>query len=208
MTLTRDDLVSAFRELGELAARAGKVIDLAVYGGSALMLVSNFRDSSWDMDAVAAPNQDFIREAALTVAQNRGWADDWLNDGVRTYLSPLAEDTKSYEFFATYPNEATPGLRVFVPTPEYMLAMKLMALRVEPDGGKDLDDILCLMEVVGIAGQSDMVEAAARFYPEAKISGKLRLALDDVWKAYQEKLARNEHEPPRYLGRSSDPRKD
>jgi hypothetical protein len=200
MAFTKDDLAVAFRELGELAARAGKVIDLAVYGGSALTLVSNFRDSSWDIDAVASPDQHFIREAARTVAERHGWPADWLNDGVRTYLSPLAEDAKAHELFATYPNEQQPGLRVYVPTAEYMLAMKLMALRIDAAGGKDLDDILSLMEVVGLTEKSDIVEAAAKFYPEAKISGKLRLGLDYVWQAYQSKLAQRRHEPPRYLG--------
>ena len=155
------DLVGAFQELGKLAAEAGKVIDLAVYGGSALMLVSNFRDSSWDIDAVASPDQDFIREASGILADRHGWPADWLSDGVRTYLSPMAEDNRSHEWFATYPDEASPGLRVYVPTPEYLLAMKLMALRVEPSGGKDLDDILNLMEVVGIAGKHEIVDAAA-----------------------------------------------
>jgi hypothetical protein len=204
MAFTKDDLASAFRELGDLAATAGKVIDLAVYGGSALMLVSNFRDSSWDIDAVASPDQNFIRELAQTVAEKRGWPADWLNDGVRTYLSPLAEDEGAHELFATYPDESRPGLRVYVPTAEYMLAMKLMAMRIEPAGGKDLDDILNLMEVVGLTGKSDIVEVAAKFYPEAKISGKLRLALDYVWQAYHAKRARRQHEPPRYLGRSGD----
>jgi hypothetical protein len=202
MAFTKDDLATAFRELGE---QAGKVIDLAIYGGSALMLVSNFRDSSWDIDAVASPDQNFIREAAATVGQKHGWAPDWLNDGVRTYLSPLAEDTHAHELFATYPDETRPGLRVYVPTAHYMLAMKLMALRIDTGGGKDLDDILSLMEVVGLKTKSDIVEAAAKFYPEAKISGKLRLGLDYVWQAYQARLAEHRHEPPQYLGRGGDP---
>ena len=57
------------------------------------------------------------------------------------------------------------------------------------------------MEVVGIKDKREIVEVAAKFYPDAKISGKLRLALDAIWQAYQSRLA-HEHEPPRYLGRS------
>src|SRR5260370_11183893 len=136
MPYAKDDLAAAFQEVGLLAANAGRVIDLAVYGGSALMLVVNFGDSSWDIDAVASPDQSFIHEAAATISEKRGWPADWLNDGVRTYLSPLAEDERAHELFATYPDESRPGLRVYVPTAEYMLAMKLMAMRVEPAGGK------------------------------------------------------------------------
>jgi hypothetical protein len=40
--LTTQDLHDAFTELGAQARREGKVIDLAIYGGSALTLASNF----------------------------------------------------------------------------------------------------------------------------------------------------------------------
>src|SRR5262245_11012177 len=204
MNFTKNELASALQELGERAVDAGKVIDLAVYGGSALILVSNFRDSSWDMDAVALSDQAFVDSVARDIAVRRDWALDWLNDGVRTYLSPLAEGMAAHELFATYPSEQKPGLRVYVPTPDYLLAMKLMASRIEPTGGKDLEDTLNLMEVVGIQGKDEIVDIAAKFYPEAKISGKLRLALDAIWQAYQSRLA-HEHAPPRYLGRSRPP---
>jgi hypothetical protein len=202
MALTKDDLAGAFQELGTLAVEAGKVIDLAIYGGSCLILVSNFRTTSDDVDAVAVADQDLIDRFAGIVAQRHGWPPDWLNDGVRTYLSPAVEIPDAHELFATYPHEAKPGLRIYVPTPEYMLAMKLMALRIGPDDGKDLDDVLNLMPVVGLKGKNELVEFTAQFYPEARISGKLRLGLDYIWQAYQAKIARHEHEPPRYLGRS------
>src|SRR5882757_1731581 len=125
-TFTKAELSAAFHDLGDLAAEAGKVIDLAVYGGSCLMLVSNFRLSSEDVDAVALTDQNFVNEAARAIAERRGWPADWLNDGVRTYLSPEVEGHQAHELFGTFPGEAKPGLRVYVPTPEYMLAMKLM----------------------------------------------------------------------------------
>jgi hypothetical protein len=55
-----------------------------------------------------------------------------------------------------------------------MLAMKLLALRLDPASDRyDLDDILNLMQVVGLHDKSQIVGFAARFYPEARISGKL-----------------------------------
>jgi hypothetical protein len=84
---TAEMLGEALVELGQLAHDAGRVIDVAVYGGSCLMLVSNFRVATADVDAVAAVDQGFLDTAAQTVAARRGWPRDWLNDGVRTYLS-------------------------------------------------------------------------------------------------------------------------
>ena len=144
-------------------------IDMAIYGGSCLMLVSNFRFASADVDAVASEDQRFIDHAAQTIAARRGWPRDWLNDGVRTFLSPRVERLEQHELFRTYPSEQTPGMRAFVPAPEYMLAMKLMALRLDAASGqKDLEDILNLMQVAGIKEKGDIVRLASGFYPEAR----------------------------------------
>jgi hypothetical protein len=196
-------LADALDELGQIAHEAGRVIDVAVYGGSCLMLVSNFRIATADVDAVAATDQGFLDSAAQTIAARRGWPRDWLNDGVRTYLSPAVEGFAQHTLFRTYPSEQTPGLRLFVPTPEYMLAMKLMALRIEPGSDRnDLADILNLMQVTGLKEKSDIVEFAARFYPEARTSGRLMLSVDHLWNEYNRRLQRPAHEPPQYLGRS------
>ena len=202
LIFTAERLGEAFNELGQLAYDAGRVIDLAVYGGSCLMLVSNFRISTADVDAVTE-DKDFLYSAAQMVAIRRGWMSDWLNDGVRTYLSPEVEGFAQHTLFRTYPSEETPGLRVFVPTAEYMLAMKLMALRLDPGSGRnDLEDVLNLMLVTGITEKANILRFAARFYPEARTSGKLVLAIDHLWNEYSRRLERRDHEPPRYFGRS------
>ena len=65
--LTAQDLHDAFMELGGLARREGKVIDLAVYGGSALMLASNFRVATQDVDAVVEGDQRTITRLAEAI---------------------------------------------------------------------------------------------------------------------------------------------
>ena len=155
------------------------------------------------MDAVAADDQGFLDLAVRAVAQRRGWPPDWLNDGVRAYLSPRVEGLDQHSLFCTYPDEQRPGLRVFVPSAEYILAMKLMALRIDPASArKDLDDILNLMQVVGLDRREEIIAFAARFYPEARVSGKLMLSVDYLWDEYSRRRQRPNHEPPRYLGRS------
>lgn len=90
-----------------------------------------------------------------------------------------------------------------MPVPEYMLAMKLMALRLESGSGRnDLEDIANLMHVTGMKEKRDIVEFAARFYPEARTSAKLALSVDHLWNEFGRRLERPTHEPPRYLGRS------
>jgi hypothetical protein len=68
---------------------------------------------------------------------------------VRTYFSPARAWRST--LFRAYPNEQTPGLRLLVPTPEYMLEVKLMALRIEQESDRnDLEDIVNLMQVIGL----------------------------------------------------------
>ena len=202
--LTRDALQQAFMELGTLARAEGKVIDLAVYGGSALMLASNFRETTRDVDGVVDADRSLIDRLSATIAVNRDWPPDWLNDGVRTYLSPNVDGvSEHHQLFRSYPSEQQPGLRVFVPTPEYILAMKLMAMRLDETAGKsDLDDIINLLDVVGIATPEAAISFAAGFYPEARVSGRLLLGLLEIWRLKQSRPNERPDEPPTYLGRS------
>jgi hypothetical protein len=201
--LTAQDLHDAFMELGALARREGKVIDLAIYGGSALMLASNFRIATQDVDAVVEGDQSMVNRWADAIARTRTWPRNWLNDGVRTYLSPNVDGLQEHhELFRAYPSEQEPGLRVFVPSAEYMLAMKLMAMRLDPTGDKsDLADMLNLLDVVGLHTPEDVVDFAASFYPEAKISGRLHLGIRVLWRVKDNPSQEGRHAAPAYLGR-------
>ena len=46
----RDALLDAFDQIGRAAVKAGTKLQVAVYGGSALMLASNFRFATEDVD--------------------------------------------------------------------------------------------------------------------------------------------------------------
>lgn len=169
MKFTKTDVEQAFHELGQKAHDGGYVIDIAVYGGSALILASNFRDATADVDAVALDyKQQIVDRLSSEIATGHGWPTDWLNDGVRTFLSPNVDGVDDHHnLFKTYPSEASPGLRVFIPTPEYLLAMKLGALRInELTGGKDREDLKSLMAICDIKTPIDAMAFAAKFYPE------------------------------------------
>ena len=142
-------------------------------------LTSDFRRIT--RDVAVDDDKEFLFEAARRVGGRLGLPDDWLNDGVRTFLAP--DDAQARRLFGAYPDETGPGLRVFVPTPEYLLAMKLMAMRVDlASGGRDLDDLVSLIAVVGIGRKEELIDLAAGFYPEARISGKLVFGLDGIWR--------------------------
>lgn len=204
--LTTELLNEVLNELGVLAVGEGRVIDVAIYGGAALTLVSNFRVSTRDVDAVADdPGQRLLERWAAVVAERRGWPRDWLNDQVFPFLSDTIDelDPAHHAAFRSYPCEQEPGLRIFVPTPEYLLAMKLMAMRISPaEDSKDLDDILALMAIVGLTTASQTIEFVQVLYPEARTSVRVLHGIDEIFRKLEE---RSDGLAPRYLGRGGPP---
>ena len=131
----RDALLDAFDRIGRAAAGAGTKLQIAVYGGSALMLASNFRFATEDVDI-----REIGHRLARLVVQGRvaqsqpriDWHDDWFNDGVTFHLSPLGDSARDHLDFGTFPRGMARRwvLSVFSPSARYMLALKLKALRI------------------------------------------------------------------------------
>jgi hypothetical protein len=123
----RDALLDAFDQIGRAAVRAGTKLQIAVYGGSALMLASNFRFATEDVDVseLKHPLPDWLAMIVHEIAQKNHWQDDWFNDGVAFHLSSLADRALDHLEFGTFPRDGTPpGLAVSVPSAEYLLALK------------------------------------------------------------------------------------
>jgi hypothetical protein len=83
-------------------------------------------------------------------------------------LSPLADEASDHVEFGTFPRDLEPaGLVVYVPTAEYLLALKLKAIRInDPDKGEpERGDILNLMRLLGIGNAEDAIGVLARYFP-------------------------------------------
>jgi predicted nucleotidyltransferase len=168
--LSKDDIERGLLKLGELASKNNRVIDISIYGGSALALAWNSRVSTKDVDAVVHGDPAFIREACQKISAEEGWPEDWLNDGVKGFLSNASE----LELHQTFPSIESPGLRVFVPTLEYMLALKCMAMRVDgAESSHDLEDIKFLIREGKMETVNDVLDIVEKFYPRHHIPPKV-----------------------------------
>jgi hypothetical protein len=170
--LDRDKLLRAFDEIGRAAVAAGTRLQIAVYGGSALMLASNFRFATEDVDVskLEQPWPEWLRDVVQRLAKQNGWAEDWFNDGVVFHLSALADPAEDHLEFGTFPPQPEePGLLVYVPSAAYLLALKLKAIRVNDPvrGNQERLDILNLMRVVGISTVDQAISLLTRFFPNS-----------------------------------------
>jgi hypothetical protein len=172
----RDALLDAFDQIGRAAVLAGTKLQIAVYGGSALMLASNFRFATEDVDVSALdhPLPAWLAMVVHEIAEKNHWQDDWFNDGVAVYLSPLADHAIDHLEFGTFPRDSVPGLAVSVPSAEYLLALKLKAVRVTDPlrGETERLDILNLMQVVGIATAEDAIALLGKYFPVSAASSE------------------------------------
>jgi hypothetical protein len=182
----RDALLDAFDQIGRAAAQAGTKLQIAVYGGSALMLASNFRFATEDVDVseLDRPLPGWLAVVVDEIAERNHWQKDWFNDGVAFHLSPLADSAADHLEFGTFPRDATsPGLAVSVPSADYLLALKLKAVRVlDPVRGEtERLDILNLLQVVGISTVEEAIALLGRYFPvSAASSEKQRFLLENM----------------------------
>jgi hypothetical protein len=171
----RDALLDAFDQIGRAAAMAGTKLQIAVYGGSALMLASNFRFATEDVDIseLERPLPVWLASVVQEIARKNNWQDDWFNDGVAFHLSSLADRAADHVEFGTFPRDgSSPGLVVSVPSAEYLLALKLKAARIlDPLRGEtERLDILNLMQVLGISSTEEAVTLLGRYFPVSAAS--------------------------------------
>jgi hypothetical protein len=171
----RDTLLEAFDQIGRAAVQAGTKLQIAVYGGSALMLASNFRFATENVDVseLERPLPAWLATVLHEIARKNHWQDDWFNDGVAFHLSSLADRAADHLEFGTFPRDGTqPGLVVSVPSAEYLLALKLKAARVmDPLRGEtERLDILNLTQVVGISTAEEAIALLARYFPVSAAS--------------------------------------
>ena len=121
------------------------------------------------MDGLFRPARQ-VREAAARVAVHAGVSPDWLNDGVKGFLSDRGEFSLFIEF---------DHLRVMVALPEYLLAMKCLALRIGAES-HDEDDIRYLLRHLALGSYEQAVAIITRYYPLERFPQKTLYALGEL----------------------------
>ena len=172
----------ALNELGRRSYELGKTVEIAVYGGSALLLTMNRTVSTRDVDGVFEKDKDFVRKLAAEMAEEFDWDENWLNDGVKGWLSAIDANPGVKFLFRTYPSEERAGLRVFVPKPEYLFAMKCRAMRIGGvDSSSDVEDIRQLAEKIGLVSSEEAMALVESFYPRNMLEPKTRFGLEEIF---------------------------
>lgn len=157
-TEIREALAALDRELGRRGVRG----EICLFGGAVMVLAFHARQSTRDVDAIFAP-VGIMRELAGVVGRDRGWDEGWLNDGVKGWLSSRQDIADA--------GLNLPHLTVLMPVPEYLLAMKCMAARVESES-RDFEDVKCLVRHLGLRDTAAVLAIVEAYYPRGLIAVK------------------------------------
>ena len=165
--------MKALRQLSDELGRDGVLGELSIVGGTAMVLAFNARNSTKDVDAIFEPSSG-VRKAAAAVAHRLELSPDWLNDAAKGFLSPSGD-------FIGLDSVDLPNLRVQAPTPEYMLAMKVMAARTGiADDGDDTSDIAFLIRLLSLRQPDAVMEIVSRYYDPSRILPRSVYLVDEI----------------------------
>ena len=160
------EIESCLRELDQELAASSVKGEICLYGGAVMCLVYQARPDTKDVDAVFQPTS-IVRAAIARIAARRQLREDWMNDGVKGFLRQ--HDTR---VFLQLPN-----LTVYVPDPNYLLAMKCLAARADT---KDADDVRFLARALGLSSAEQVIERLRRYYPNEQIKPATRFFIEEI----------------------------
>lgn len=153
---------------GELARDEVKG-ELYLVGEAVMCLVSKTRPSTRDVDALFEP-ASAVRWAAARVAMEARVGEKWLNDAVKAYASAKG----GYAQFLSLSH-----LSVMTAQPDYLLAMKCLAMRIGEEF-HDLDDVRFLLRYLNIESYDEAKAVIARFYPIERFPQKTLYVLEEL----------------------------
>jgi hypothetical protein len=167
--LSRREFERLFALLNDELRAAGVKGELYLVGGAVMCLAFGARDSTKDVDALFRPTRT-LREAAARVGVRAGVGENWLNDAVKAYLSERGDFTRFLSL---------DHLDVYCATPEYLLAMKCLAMRIGEEF-QDLDDVRYLLRHLGLQRYPAAVAVISKYYPLERFPQKTLYALEEV----------------------------
>lgn len=166
--MTADEIKQYLTELNDELASKDIKGEVSLFGGAVMVLAFNARISTKDIDAVFEPVRE-IRNACHRIAERHDLNLDWLNMAVNMFV---VKHKRELLFELSH-------LQVTVPEPDYLLAMKILALR---PGTEDENDARFLIDRLNMRSSDDILNIVAEYYPDKEVKPRTLVWLEGVFK--------------------------
>ena len=165
--MTAEEIRQYLAELNDELCALDVKGEVCLYGGAVMCLVYQARPATKDVDAIFAPVK-YIRGAAGRIAERHNLRQDWLNYAVRMFVT---EHPKRLLFALSH-------LTVHVPEPDYLLAMKALAGRVDTH---DRDDVAFLIRELRLQSAAEVSQIVAHYYPRKQIKPEVQAFIEELF---------------------------
>lgn len=173
--LTRETILRALQTLSDELGKKGITGEVCLFGGTVMMIAFAARVTTKDVDALFKPTAT-IRELARRVGDEQNLPSNWLNDGVKGFVSARHKTTAG-----NLPQFV--HLRLSMPVPEYLLAMKCMAARISStrDEPSDVADIIFLSRHLKLKTSKEVLDLVGQYYPPDRILVKTQYLVEGLF---------------------------
>lgn len=165
----KKDILKLFNLLNQSLKKENTNCNLHIVGGAVMCLVLNARASTMDVDGLFKPTV-IVRKLAKKIAADFGVDENWLNDGVKGFFS----DKGQFDEYLELSN-----LTIYTATPEYLLAMKCLAMRIGAEF-HDIADIQYLFRYLNIESYQQACKIISAYYPLERFPQKTLYALEEI----------------------------
>lgn len=170
VALTKADIRQLLHSLNDELAAQHAHGEIYVVGGAVMCLAFDARASTRDVDALFKPAAA-VRAAAARVGARARKPANWLNDAVKAFVSTHG----TFDSWLDLPN-----LRVFLAQPQYVLAMKCMAMRLGAEF-HDLNDVRFLLRYLNVESATDALDIVAQYFDAKDIPPKAQFAVEALF---------------------------
>ena len=165
--MTAEEITKYLTELNDELCSANLKGEITIYGGAVMCLVYEARPATKDVDAIFKPVSE-IRVLIQRIAERNGLPSDWLNDSLKGFL-------------VSHPQRILFDLvclKVFVPEPDYMLAMKALSARADT---YDQTDVRILIDVLGLQNADEVFAILEKYYPHEHIKPATQYFIEELF---------------------------
>ena len=166
--MNEEEIMKCLDVLNEKLKAKNKYGEISIVGGAVMCLCYKSREVTRDIDAIYEP-KELINTCIKETSEELNLTEDWLNDGVKGFLSEKAE-FKQYIKFS--------NLIVNVAEPEYMLAMKCLSARAE--NTNEVDDIKYLIKILELKSYEEVEKMIFKYYPADRFLVKTKYLIMEV----------------------------
>lgn len=155
-------------------------LSINIYGGTVMMVCFDVRPATKDIDALFDISPQ-LNNILLEIVETYDLHSDWINQDIKEPLKVLK--TESLKELYKFNN-----LKILAPSPEQMLAMKILSYRPEPY--KDFEDAEFLIEYLKIDSLENVIKIFDNYIGRKYLGDTQKMFLNyigrDLYKNWKE----------------------